>query len=177
MHQKPQKPPSPPELGFSVKNILKNYKLPRFKFKLEQLMVLEETFRTKKYPTSAEKLATAEVTGLSKYQVHVWLQNRRMKWKNSMGMSSEELKSVRMAEKTCSGFPIFADSLYQVERPTAVSVGRPLKVILEKREVPRSTTETVVPAASEPAASLTVKLARTETVISSCEPARPRSYP
>ena len=48
-------------------------------------MVLEETFRTKKYPTSAEKLATAEVTGLSKYQVHVWLQNRRMKWKNSRG--------------------------------------------------------------------------------------------
>ena len=174
MHQKPQKPPSSSELGFSVKNILKNHKLPRFKFKLEQLMVLEEAFRTKKYPTSAEKLATAEVTGLSKYQVHVWLQNRRMKWKNSMGMSSEELKLVRMAEKTCSGFPIFADSLYQVGRPTA---GRQLKVILEKREVPRSTTETVVPATSEPAASLPVKLARTETVITSCVPARPRSYP
>ena len=95
------------------------------------------TFRTKKYPTSAEKLTTAEVTGLSKYQVHVWFQNRRMKWKNSMGMSSEELKSVRMAEKT-----------YRVGRPAAVAVRRPLRVILERREEPRAATEMVVPATS-----------------------------
>ena len=56
-----------------------------------------------------------------------------MKWKNSRGLSSEELRSVRMKEKACrEGRPVT-----RVVRPPLDERGRLIavkRVILEKRE-------------------------------------------
>lgn len=50
-----------------------------------QLIGLEKRFESQKYLSTPDRIDLAESLGLSQVQVKTWYQNRRMKWKKSVG--------------------------------------------------------------------------------------------
>lgn len=51
-----------------------------------QLIGLEKRFESQKYLSTPDRIDLAESLGLSQVQVKTWYQNRRMKWKKSVGL-------------------------------------------------------------------------------------------
>ncbi|RVE66159.1 hypothetical protein OJAV_G00123620 [Oryzias javanicus] len=69
--RRPPKPQSQQERGRRM----------RTAFTLEQLQVLEHSFRRSHYLSVLERHAIAAALRLSETQVKIWFQNRRTKWK------------------------------------------------------------------------------------------------
>lgn len=76
---------TPPTSLNSLKptNNISNGKIRRIRtaFTYEQLVALENKFRTTRYLSVCERLNLALSLGLSETQVKIWFQNRRTKWK------------------------------------------------------------------------------------------------
>ncbi|XP_018606704.1 homeobox protein pnx isoform X2 [Scleropages formosus] len=62
----------------------------RTAFTLEQLRVLESSFRNSRYLSVLERYGIAAALRLSETQVKIWFQNRRTKWKKERGSSAAE---------------------------------------------------------------------------------------
>nr|XP_040053454.1 homeobox protein pnx isoform X2 [Gasterosteus aculeatus aculeatus] len=75
----------------------------RTAFTVEQLRILERSFRTSHYLSVLERHAVASALRLSETQVKIWFQNRRTKWKKERGREAQAEAEEEAKEE--HGFP------------------------------------------------------------------------
>lgn len=73
-------------------------------FSRSQVFQLEQTFDSKRYLSSSERLSLATSLNLSETQIKIWFQNRRNKWKRQL---TTDLETVNLAHaRTMMHVPI-----------------------------------------------------------------------
>ncbi|TDH02332.1 hypothetical protein EPR50_G00172620 [Perca flavescens] len=87
----------------------------RTAFSLEQLHILERSFRRCHYLSALERHTIASALRLSETQVKIWFQNRRTKWKKERVQEGKEAEEEEEATFT-SSHPLTYGPLYYQQR-------------------------------------------------------------